>query len=99
MRLSPPAAAHRRGPDSSPLGSRWEPRHAEGDAHTRTHSDRRTLALHPYPQILRERVKACYKEAGVNHLQDCAGAVDAYLEAIRGGSGTALLNAGVKEEK
>lgn len=49
----------------------------------------------PTPQLLREQVKACYKDAGVNHLQDCAALVDAYLEAARGGGGrTALLNGG-----
>ena len=49
----------------------------------------------PPSQLLREQVKACYKDAGVNHLQDCAALVDAYLEAARGGGGrTALLNGG-----
>jgi len=43
-------------------------------------------------QLLREKVKACYKDAGVNHLQDCAAVVDAYLASVKGGSGVALID-------
>lgn len=39
-------------------------------------------------QLLREELKKCYKESGVNHLQDCAELVDKYMSAIKGGSGT-----------
>ena len=50
--------------------------------------------LPPLSQLLREQVKACYKDAGVNHLQDCASVVDVYLEAARAATATALLNGG-----
>ena len=85
------------------------PRAARGSRATQGlwHTPARPPRTHPcspkHPQtpqktqffkILRERVKTCYKEAGVNHLQDCRAAVDAYLESIKGGAGTALLNAG-----
>ena len=39
-------------------------------------------------QLLREQLKKCYKESGVNHLQDCAELVDKYMSSIKGGSGT-----------
>lgn len=44
-------------------------------------------------QLLREKLKKCYKESGVNHLQDCAELVDQYMAAIKGGSGTEWINA------
>ena len=34
-------------------------------------------------QILRERVKKCYKEEGVNHQENCQKHVLNYLESIK----------------
>lgn len=73
------------------MGTEWGEEGADGEHNARDAKNPRPTLL----QLLREQVKACYKDAGVNHLQDCAALVDAYLEAARGGGGrTALLNGG-----
>ncbi|EGD80696.1 hypothetical protein PTSG_01286 [Salpingoeca rosetta] len=33
-------------------------------------------------KILRERVRKCHREEGVNHFENCAEPVDAYLKAL-----------------
>lgn len=41
------------------------------------------ITFKPALQILRERVKKCYKEEGVNHQQNCQRHVLNYLESIK----------------
>ena len=44
-------------------------------------------------KLLRERVVACYRTEGVNHLEKCKGHVKAYLASVKN-VGTHAINAG-----
>jgi len=45
-------------------------------------------------KLLRERVVACYREQGVNHLERCKGEVSAYLASIKNVGSHGGLNFG-----
>ena len=78
----------------------YDPAHPERDpvgaAAAREAAARASAVRVEKAKLLREELKKCYKESGVNHLQDCAELVDKYMSAIKGGSGTEWINASRK---